>query len=518
MGRLGDLFASRLVRWVIVIAVVAAGVGIGTAVASSSNTYPLNVVFAKAPGLFPGAAVQIDGVQVGTVVSVTNVADQVNVGMKVGNGHPIPTSVIASLVSPQLLGEPNIELDPGYTGGPRLAQNATIPESRTSVPISTDQLLKSLEKTLNQLNPKAVGDLVSNLASDLNGQGQNLNQLISGAAGTLKILAAKGNELGSLNGSLAQLTGSLDSQTTQITQLISDYDVVSGVFAQHSAQLNDAIGQLSSATTDLVTLLTPNLTPLESDVGTVATVGRTLDRNISSIDGILQSALNLFTAAQKAYDPNYNWLNLNLALAPGVTGAYVAGLIRDRLSGICRRIFANHSSGLSATELATLEACGNPASGFFDPIIGSIGPLLNTLTGGTASSGAVTTPAQMIQKGLAEIPGLNQATQGTTAPTTPSATTPPSSTTTQPPSSSNPCSNILDLLSCLLGQQPQGAKSNSVTSSGLDGVLSSSVSDNAASAPSLTPASYSLLPGAKQGVSTWHASVPHLHRLTWRLV
>ncbi len=130
---------------------------------------------------------------------------------------------------------------------------------------------------------------------------------------------------------------------------------MSTTVAQHSGQLNDAITQLAGASSGLVSLLMPNLQPLEADVGTVTTVGRTLDRNLSSVDEILQNGNNLFQGAKRAYDPTYNWLNLNLATAPGVTGAYIAGLLRDRLAGICRRIVANHSSGLSAAVIATLE-------------------------------------------------------------------------------------------------------------------------------------------------------------------
>ena len=162
------------------------------------------------------------------------------------------------------------------------------------------------------------------------------------------MLADKGNDLGRLNGTLAQLTGSLDSRTAEITRLITDYDTVSGVIAQHSGQLNDLITQLSGASTELVSLLTPNLVPLEQDVGTLTTAGRTLDRNLGSIDEVLRSATALFAAAGRAYDPTYQWLNLNLQLPLGVTGDYVAGLIRDRLAGVCRRLAANHAAGLSA--------------------------------------------------------------------------------------------------------------------------------------------------------------------------
>ena len=44
---------------------------------------------------------------------------------------------------------------------------------------------------------------------------------------------------------------------------------MSTTVAQHSGQLNDAITQLSGASTGLVNLLVPNLQPLEADAGTI---------------------------------------------------------------------------------------------------------------------------------------------------------------------------------------------------------------------------------------------------------
>ena len=151
-------------------------------------------------------------------------------------------------------------------------------------------------------------------------------------------------------------------------------------------------------------------------MGTVTTVGRTLDRNLSSVDEILQNGNNLFQGAKRAYDPNYDWLDLNLAAAPGVTGAYIAGLLRDRLAGICRRIVANHSTGLSAAVLATLNQCGNPSSGFFDPLLNDIPTILNTLSGGSDSA----TAQSLLQQGLTQI--ANAEKGAAAAPATPPRT------------------------------------------------------------------------------------------------
>jgi phospholipid/cholesterol/gamma-HCH transport system substrate-binding protein len=524
------IFRSKVFTYTVAVVVIVAGVLIGVQVTKGTPTYPVNVVYTSAPGLFTGAAVDVLGVKVGSVTNVQNVGDTVHVTLAVNQGTKIPASAFASLVAPQLLGSPDIDLNPGYTGGPYLPANATIAQDHTAVPVSTDELLKELQRSLSALNPHAVGSLVSNLATDLDGQGQNLNKLIASAAGTVQLLAEKGNDLGQLNGTLAQLTGTLDSDTANIEQLIQQYDTVSTTVAQHSGQLNDAITQLGQASAGLVQLLVPNLQPLEADVGTVTTVGRTLDRNLANVDAILQNGNNLFHGAQRAYDPSYNWLNLNLQTAPGVTGAYLAGLLRDRLAGICRRLAANHTNGLSAAVLGTLAECGNPSSGFFDSLVNDIPTIINTLTGQSPS----TTAQSLLQQGLQQIQNATQNAGASTTPTpssgsstspspsSPAPTTAPPTTTT----TTQPCNLLTQLLGCkpASGSSSSGSGTPSKSSSsggGLGGLLSNKVTaaQNAAvatatpatpstpstsSAPSMTAPAAGLLPPLPQDQGQAH--------------
>jgi phospholipid/cholesterol/gamma-HCH transport system substrate-binding protein len=517
MERLAALARSKLARAALALIVVAAAVVVGLDLTSGTSTYPLKAVYASAPGLFPGAAVDVLGVPVGTVTSVTNVVDHVDVGMQVKSGTRIPAGALASLVAPEVLGQPDVDLNPGYTGGAYLHAGTTIPQSRTSVPVSTDQLLKQLRRTLNALNPHAVGSLVTNLAQDLDGQGSSLNSLIHNAAGTIQLLANKGDDLGQLNGTLAQLTGTLDSETSQIEQLVSEYDTVSTILGDHSSQLNDAITQLTGATTALVTLLTPNLKPLEADVGVVTTAGRTLDRNLSNVDEILAQGNSLFQGAQRVFSPTYNWLDLNVVIPPGVDGDYVVGLIRDRLSGVCRRILANHGSGLTAAVTADLTSCGNPNSSFFDPLINEIPTILNTLTGGSASASATA----LIQEGLTTIGNLTggtvppvvtpeSKTNGPTssgAPTTSTptpTTTPAPTTTTTTPTSKSSCNDLSKLLGCPAGLLSK--KGGSSSSSSVRLASSSATSKG----PSLTAPAATMLPPLSGSSHSSHSH--HAHR------
>jgi phospholipid/cholesterol/gamma-HCH transport system substrate-binding protein len=421
---------------------VVAGV-VKVAVLKSTPTYPMKAVFASANGLFPGNTVEMLGAPVGTVTDVVNTGSTVLVSMEVQTKYPVPAGVQAALVSPQVLGEPSIELSPGYTGGQRMPAGRTIPLSRTSVPVSTDQLLKDVQSYLSQINPQATGDLITNLSQDLSGQGTSLNQLLGNAAGTIQLLAQQGNSLGQITTSLAQITATLQTRTTTLSNLITDYNTVSAVVASHQAQLGTAISDLAGATNQLSQFLGPNLVPLENDVAGVTQVGRTVSANLGNLDTLLNSTNLLFAAAGRAYDPTQTWLNLNLASPSGTSASLVSSYIRDRLAGICRRLLANHAAGLPAATLQTLSVCGNPNSGFFDPLLSVIPSILNTLTSGPGGGPSATALAALIAEGMTMIPGAANiqpaATPATApAPTAPSLSTPSTSQLPPMPTVPNP--------------------------------------------------------------------------------
>ncbi|MDA8148766.1 MAG: MCE family protein [Actinomycetota bacterium] len=446
----------------------------------SPSTYVVHARFTSADGLFAGNTVESLGVPVGTVEGVESSGDTVLVTMAIQSGHVLPRRASAALVSPQLLGEPSVELTPGYAGGPALPAGATIPLSRTSVPVSTDQLLKDLQSFLSQINPHQTGSLVTNLAADLTGEGAGLHALVGNAAGTLRLLAAKGNDLGQLEGTLARITGTLRSQTSLITSLIENYDTVSGVVASHSTQLGAAVTDLATANTQLSNLLTPNLGPIESDVAGITRVGRTVSRNLASIDQLLSSAVLLFAATERSFDPKNNWINLNNQLAPGLTAANVAGLLRDQLAGICRRIAANHSTGLSASELSTLATCGNPSSGFFDPLLGLIPEITNALTSGPDGGPSPAALETMFSHGLAMIPGISSlklpaagSSTSTAAPATGSGSSPASSPSSPSSTTSSAAPSLTAPAASQLPPMPSAPSgSGSTSSGGVSGLLS----------------------------------------------
>lgn len=352
---------------VLVVAAVLAG-GL-TSCANNGGDYRIQAEFTRAVGVYPGAPVRVLGIDVGSITKVTPVEDRVVVTMDVDQDTKLPADATATIVPVSVLGERYVQLGPVYEGGPALRPGTTIPVERTSVPAEIDELLRGMQDYLGAIEPANAAELVTNLAELLEGQGEDLNHLIENAAGTFELLADKSDELSAIVDSLAQLTESLGTRTETVQSLVRSYDTLSGVLAENRDDIDAFVTELDRAAVELAELLTRHREPLQEDVEVLTTVGRTLVRNLDSLDRLLEATPRLFAAAERAYDPEHNWLPLNNQDEPGTTTQLYLFRIRDRLAGICRRLAAN----MGAAAPAELLLCGDPASGFFDELLGFLG-------------------------------------------------------------------------------------------------------------------------------------------------
>jgi len=95
--------------------------------------------FTEAIGVYPGSTVRVLGVPVGTVDAIQPQGTQVKVTMTVNSGVAVPAGAKAVVVAASVVSDRYIQLTPAYTSGPQLTDNATIPVSRTAVPVEVDQ-------------------------------------------------------------------------------------------------------------------------------------------------------------------------------------------------------------------------------------------------------------------------------------------------------------------------------------------------------------------------------------------
>ncbi len=104
------------------------------------KSYPLNARFTSVAGLRTGSSVEVYGIQVGTVTSLS--IDQERqmgiVGMKIDKGTMIYDDAAATIRTAGIIGDRYVKLDPGGSGQ-ALKPGETI--TQTSVPADIEDLI-----------------------------------------------------------------------------------------------------------------------------------------------------------------------------------------------------------------------------------------------------------------------------------------------------------------------------------------------------------------------------------------
>lgn len=186
-----NLLAKIVVPLVVAALVVA---GLVTFLLGGGDTKTLTAEFPRAVSLYQGSDVRVLGVPVGKVDSVTPSGTHVVVTMHYDADVDIPRDAQAVIVSPSIVGDRFVQLTPAYSGGPTLADGATLDEQRTAVPLELDDIYSSLDDLTVALGPTganrkgALTDLLESTARNFGGQGAKFHRTIedfSRLSGTL---------------------------------------------------------------------------------------------------------------------------------------------------------------------------------------------------------------------------------------------------------------------------------------------------------------------------------------------
>ena len=187
--------------------VVSAGIALIVALAATlywlSRPAPMQVTayFTQAVGVYSGSDLRVLGVRVGKVDSVRPEGRQVRVTLSVDHGVAIPAGAVAVAVAPSVVADRYIQLSPAYTGGPRLADHAVIPATRTATPVELDQLYASISRLAKALGPNganskgALSNLLDTSAAALSGNGKDLGDMIDNLGQASKTLSGSSDDL-----------------------------------------------------------------------------------------------------------------------------------------------------------------------------------------------------------------------------------------------------------------------------------------------------------------------------------
>lgn len=342
-----------------IVVIVAAGYGGWRVYTEVTNTH-VTAYFSEAKGIFPGDKVLYLGVPVGTIDSITPEPNRVRMTFHFESKYRVPAEAKVVVMSPSLVSSRSIQMTPGYSGGPTLADGAVIGEDRTAVPVEWDDFRAELERISSALSPDArdpngsLGRLIDTAQHALDGRGETINSTLtklSAAASTLN--DNRGNLFATLKG-LEQFVTAVASSQQQIVAFNGRLAAITTSLDGSDQVISTALTSLDAAVADLTQFLNDNNSKIVGTVNGLSGVGETLQRSKSDIENLLHTAPTAFANFVNIYQPEQNAL----------TGALAFTNFKNPMQFICGAIQA--ASQLNAADAAKL-------------CVDKLGPLLSSV-------------------------------------------------------------------------------------------------------------------------------------------
>ncbi|WP_322857581.1 virulence factor Mce family protein [Mycobacterium shigaense] len=359
---------SRGLRYATVMALVAVLVGGVYVLSSQANSRKIVGYFASAVGLYPGDQVRVIGVPVGTIDSIEPRPSDVKITMTVTKDVKIPKDARAVIMSPNLVAARFIQLAPAYTGGAVLPDGASIDLPRTAVPVEWDEVKEALTQLAVSLGPTGgssqgpLGAAINQAADTFDGKGQSFHNALQELSQVAGRLGGSRSDIFGTVKNLQVLVNALSSSNDQIVQFAGNVASVSQVLADSSRHLDNTLGTLNQALSDVRGFLHENNSTLIETVNQLNDFTKTLSDQSENIEQVLHVAGPGIANFYNIYDPAQGTVNgllsipefanpvqficggsFETAAGPKAPDYYRrAELCRERLGPVLRRLAVNY--------------------------------------------------------------------------------------------------------------------------------------------------------------------------------
>lgn len=214
--------------------------GIGSSIINPGYTVLMDVT--SGGGIFVNSEVDYRGVQVGKVTGMRLVPDGLQLDLHINSNTPkIPANLKAQVADRSAVGEQYVNLSPNIDNGPYLADGSVIPQSATSIPLPTQNLLQNVDSLAASVPIQSLQTTVNELDSAFNNTGPDLQRLLD---------------------ELSSFTSAAQAQLPQTTQLLNTGQTVldtqnldASVLTSFSTSLQQLAAQLKTSDPQIRTLI-----------------------------------------------------------------------------------------------------------------------------------------------------------------------------------------------------------------------------------------------------------------------
>ncbi|MGW5239378.1 MCE family protein [Monashia sp. NPDC004114] len=334
------VFAAVPLAATTVLAMTIANIQLG-----SKATY--TAVVSDATGVSPGQDVRIAGVRVGEVTDV-RVADRDQQGSGPATAE-IDFQVLKSSVLTQgtevtvryrnLVGERYLALSQGTGASTPLADGSTIPLSRTHPALDLTVLFNGFKPLFAALSPTDVNELSGLLITTLQGEGGDIDALLSRTASLTSAIADRDAVIGRTVDNLNAVLGTVDAHDQQLLDLIDQLQRFTSGLAADRETIGRSLAGINSLSAETADLLVSTRPLVKDDIAQLRTLATMLTKpaNAKEFEDFITRAPDRITTLTRTATYG-SWFNFYLCrfdtkspILPGLSPAYdVASARCDR--------------------------------------------------------------------------------------------------------------------------------------------------------------------------------------------
>ena len=246
-----------------------------------------SVMLPEAAGLKQGDPVRVSGLEVGRVGTVKLSGPGVLVDFSVTNGEVTLGDQTSAQVTVQtVLGDKALQLTPSGPG--TLANNATIPMSRASVPYDVTDALSDLQQKTSKIDVPKVAHALTAVASTVRGSTPELRSALLGISRISSVVAGRDQALRSLLGNAKQFSKLLADRSGDMQQLVHDGNIFFAALLQRRQDIASLLTNVTAMATQLDGLVKDNQQALAPALDGLNKVLANLQHNKSNLDAALR--------------------------------------------------------------------------------------------------------------------------------------------------------------------------------------------------------------------------------------
>ncbi|MFR9806824.1 MCE family protein [Pseudonocardia sp. RS010] len=342
---------------ILTVAVVAVLIVAGLVLVLGGGTNKGTAYFASVKNIYPGDRVRIQGVDVGEIDAIVPEGRRVRVDFSWDAKYPVPANPTAAIVTPTLVATRYLQLAPAYKGGPQFDDGGVIPVEKTVSPLEYDDLKDQLQRVGKELGPDGVdadGALrrfVQVAAANADGgNGEKFNEMVKQASAAVQTLADGREDLFGTVRNLQVFVSALGQMDGQIAEFNTRLASVSGVLADSSGDLGQALAGIDRAARDVDAFVDETGGPLTESVDRLGEVTRNLAASRDNLAQVLHVGPSTMM----------NFFNIFSARTGAIGGAVVVDNTNSPADLACTAI-----AGAAADPETGAKAC----KGYFGPIL-----------------------------------------------------------------------------------------------------------------------------------------------------